>query len=74
MNERILEIAKQSGLVTDQTTLADVEKLHQFAQYIVKECKNVVSSRANDLTGNHWIIHNNAVWCCYSDIQNHFED
>jgi hypothetical protein len=69
MNERILEIGKETGVITGQTTLAEVEKLHQFAQSIVKECKSIVSNRANGLTTDHWCIHNNAVWCIYGDLR-----
>ena len=73
MNERILELAKESGLITDQTSFSEVEKLHEFAQSVVKECTVIISQRRNNLTGDHWISHNNAVHCCYMDVQDHFE-
>jgi hypothetical protein len=52
MNERILELAKQSGLIQYDTDskMNDVEK---FAQLIVLECLSIVESNTYGSSGEY---------------------
>jgi hypothetical protein len=62
MNERILELAKQSLPAFYLTYCPSA--LEKFAELIVKECARVASDRVMDVEGNDWGVR----WA----IKNHF--
>ena len=53
MNERIKELARQSGLIQYDTDskLVDAEK---FAELIVKECMDICKQHPSRIVSNNW--------------------
>jgi hypothetical protein len=71
MDKRLKELATKVGL--DITTLVDAEKVEEFAKLIATECVNICRNRMFKVAEeDHQKSHNNAVFCCYSDINEHF--
>jgi hypothetical protein len=71
MDKRIKELAISAGL--DITTLVDAEKVEEFAKLIATECATICRSRMFKVAEeDHQKSHNNAIFCCYSDINEYF--
>ena len=80
MNERILELAKQAGMIIGDTSKFDMAvvmpKEVKFAELIVRECMEVVIDGQysdTECEGNsHRISYNNGRYGASSDIKKHF--
>ena len=78
MNERILELAKQAGMIIGDTSKFDMAavmpKEVKFAELIVRECISINRQRLfSDYEGDsHRVAHNNALLCANSDMFEHF--
>jgi hypothetical protein len=67
MNKRIIELAIEAGIYTNKS-----EMLHKFAELIVAECVNRVTSKANgwgDMTG---FAIKESILDCANDLKQHF--
>jgi hypothetical protein len=86
MNERIKELADEAGILKEQTVKAKIVKnedgtwtsileypdLEKFAELIVKECVDRVTSKANgwgDMTG---FAIKESILNCAKDLKEHF--
>lgn len=86
MNQRIQELYRQSlkevfeyggvsakpgEMYSNYKTVLDHEK---FAELIVKECMSINTQRLfSDYEGDtHRVAHNNALWCAWGDMKEHF--
>jgi hypothetical protein len=73
MNKRISELAEQAGFFPTELTQVgpSVEKL---AELIIRECMSINTRRLfSDYEGDtHRVAHNNALWCAWGDMQEHF--
>ena len=78
MNERILELAKQAGMIIGDTSKFDMAavmpKEVKFAELIVRECISINRQRLfSDYEGDsHRVAHNNALLCANFDMFDHF--
>ena len=78
MNERILELAKQAGMIIGDTSKFDMAavmpKELKFAELIVRECISINRQRLfSDYEGDsHRVAHNNALLCANFDMFDHF--
>lgn len=86
MNEQIKELIEQSrthdkgyfiyqyGGPNGHQSVEKAIDLEKFSELLILKCMEIVSKRANGLTEGHWVVHNNAVWCCYGDIRDQLLD
>ena len=76
MNERIKELAREAGLDDPDFPIEDWDNvpLAKFAELIIKECLTINTRRlfSNTLGDHLGNAHNNAIWCCNTDMQKYF--
>jgi hypothetical protein len=81
MNSRIRELAIAADAWCDQsvalhagTPLYNNLWEEKFAELIVRECMSINTQRLfSDYEGDtHRVAHNNALWCAWGDMQEHF--
>ena len=65
MNERILELAREAGLLVHNPTGVPT-KLEKFAELIVKECLNKIETEASQYAEPVWAFE------LVNDIKEHF--
>lgn len=73
MNEKIKELAVQSGYGTRWTSTEQFERfMEKFAEYIVRDCIEQCNVNFVGTIGLHPSAHNRGVKKCIDNIKEHF--